>query len=319
MNSVSEEPLVSVWMNTYNHGKFIRQSIETVLMQKTNFDFEIVIGEDYSTDNTREIIREFEMKYPHIVKPIYHTTNVGALRNAFEFCYPKLRGKYVACLDGDDYWTDENKLQQQVDLLENDDKAVICFTQVQVFDENTQQVTEHWSQKFNQKKRYKLEDILHTFNIVACSMMYKNIYPVFPYRLTDFPTGDVSLYAFLLLKGDAVLLNKVTAIYRQHEGGMYSPHSEERKNLTFLEIFKAFLKYQEFRKQFPLLQKLLSDRAYRALCFEIKKKAPDKKIVRQYYRVALKNMHLQNLYFPVKTILRRALFDLTGKSLGRKL
>jgi glycosyltransferase involved in cell wall biosynthesis len=78
---VEEQPLVSVWMITYNHEKYIRQSLESVLMQKTTFKFEIVIGEDCSTDGTRIIIQELEKQYPTIIKPIYHKKNVGAMRN----------------------------------------------------------------------------------------------------------------------------------------------------------------------------------------------------------------------------------------------
>lgn len=303
--SIENTPLLSVWMVAYNHEKFIRQSLESAVNQKTNFAFEIIIGEDCSTDNTRAIIQEFEARYPHIIKPIYHSSNVGAYRNAYEFCYPKLRGKYIACLEADDYWVDENKLQDQVDLLEKDDQAALCFTQVKVWNENRQEYEQHWSEKFNTKERYTVENILQTFNIVTCTIVFKNKYPVLPYNPKDFPTGDVSLCAFLLLDGDAVLLNKITAVYREHNSGIYSPQSQEKKNLVFLDIFKTFLKYPGFHKQFPLLRKLLSDRAYRALCFEIKKDKPDNNAVAQFYYTAVKNMHAHNLYFPLKSFLRR--------------
>lgn len=318
MEAKDDTPLLSVWMVTYNHEKFIRQSLESVLRQKTSFAFEIIIGEDCSTDNTREIIREFEAAYPEIVKPIYHTGNVGAYRNAYEFCYPRLKGKYIACLEADDYWLDENKLQEQVNLLEKDDNAVLCFTQVKTWNENTWQYQQHWSEKFNTRERYTVDDILHTFNIVTCSIVFKNIYPALPYSPNDFPTGDVSLCAFLLLKGDAVLLNRITAIYREHDNGSYSPQSLEKKNLVFVAIFKAFLNYPSFQKQFPLLKKLLSDRAYQALCFEIKKSRPDKKTIAQFYAMAIKNMHARNLFFPLKAFFRKTIFQLTGKRLGRK-
>lgn len=167
MNAIDNSPMLSVWMVAYNHEKFIRQSLESVLKQKTNFAFEVIIGEDCSTDNTRAIIREFEAKYPQIIKPIYHTSNVGAYRNAYEFCYPQLKGKYIACLEADDYWLDENKLQQQVDMLENDDKAALCFTQVKVRNEGIQQFEEHWSQKFNIKKIYGRK---HPSNFQYCNL-----------------------------------------------------------------------------------------------------------------------------------------------------
>src|ERR1017187_3141169 len=94
---------VSIIMPAYNCEKYIRQAVESVLQQNTNFPIELIIGEDSSTDNTRAIVQEFENKYPRIIKPIYLESNVGVVRNRFEFCYPKLSGKYIACIDSDDY------------------------------------------------------------------------------------------------------------------------------------------------------------------------------------------------------------------------
>ena len=86
------KPMVSVGIITYNHEKYIRQCLEGVMMQKTTFPIEVIIGEDCSTDNTKKIIQEFELAYPDIIKPIYQPVNVGAALNAYEFCYPRLKG-----------------------------------------------------------------------------------------------------------------------------------------------------------------------------------------------------------------------------------
>ncbi|WP_315817037.1 glycosyltransferase family 2 protein [Paraflavitalea speifideaquila] len=109
--------MISVCIITYNHEKFIRQCLEGVVMQKTNFTFDVIVGEDCSTDKTRQVVAEFEAQYPGIIKPVYHARNVGGARNGYEFCYPKLTGKYIAICEGDDYWTDEYKLQKQVDFF----------------------------------------------------------------------------------------------------------------------------------------------------------------------------------------------------------
>lgn len=106
------KPLVSVCIITYNHGKFIRQCLEGVMMQQTTFPFEVVIGEDCSTDNTKEIIQEFADRFPQAVKPIFQHTNVGGARNGYEFCFPRLAGKYVAICEGDDYWTDPQQIAE---------------------------------------------------------------------------------------------------------------------------------------------------------------------------------------------------------------
>ena len=123
---MNTEPQVSVCMLTYNHEKYIAQAIESVLMQKTDFDYELVIGEDCSVDKTREIVKKFQLKCPNIIKPIYHERNVGASRNCFEFVLPACKGKYIALLEGDDYWIDSLKLQKQIDVFEANSHIALC-------------------------------------------------------------------------------------------------------------------------------------------------------------------------------------------------
>ncbi|HEX8278180.1 MAG TPA: glycosyltransferase, partial [Segetibacter sp.] len=195
-----ENPFVSVVMTTYNHQSFIAQAIESVIMQKTNFQFELVIGEDCSTDHTTIICREYALKYPNIIKLLSRGRNLGMKENGKQ-TINEARGKYIAILEGDDYWVDENKLQMQVDLLEKDQTATLCFTQVSVFDEKQQSFQDHWSRYYNSKERYTLKDILKKFNIVTCTVVFKNVFGKLPYNPLDFPTGDVVLFSFILLKG----------------------------------------------------------------------------------------------------------------------
>jgi glycosyltransferase involved in cell wall biosynthesis len=111
--------MVTVLTATYNHESYIRQCLDGIVMQKTNFRFEAVVHDDASTDKTADIIREYEAKYPDIIKPIYQKTNgFGSERNA-KAKQDATRGKYIAFCEGDDYWTDPLKLQKQVDFLEN--------------------------------------------------------------------------------------------------------------------------------------------------------------------------------------------------------
>ena len=121
----SEKPLVSVFMITYNHEKYIAQAIESALMQKTDFNYEIVIGEDCSTDRPREIVVDYANRYPEIIKPILHENNVGAKANS-ESVRKACIGKYVAILEGDDYWIDPLKLQKQVDFMESHPDFSMC-------------------------------------------------------------------------------------------------------------------------------------------------------------------------------------------------
>lgn len=117
-NSKINAPLVSVVTSAYNLEKYIAKTIESVLSQKINFKLELVIGEDFSKDNTKQIILDYQEKYPEIIKVLLTDKNLGITPN-FIRIHNACKGKYIALLDGDDYWTDENKLQKQIDFLEN--------------------------------------------------------------------------------------------------------------------------------------------------------------------------------------------------------
>lgn len=110
--------MVSVIMLTYNHEQYIKQAIDSVLMQKTSFQYEIIIGDDCSSDATVEILKEYAQKHPDVIKLILRTENLGVTKNIYDLCM-KCKGKYIAFLEGDDYWTDFGKLEEQVSFLEN--------------------------------------------------------------------------------------------------------------------------------------------------------------------------------------------------------
>src|SRR4028118_1050538 len=118
--------LVNVWMASYNHEKYIAEAIEGVLMQRTDFDFDLVIGEDCSTDLTRQIVLSYKEKYPEKIRLVLPDKNLG-MNQMFEATYSLCTAPYVAWIDGDDYWTDPLKLQKQFDFLEKHREFVFCF------------------------------------------------------------------------------------------------------------------------------------------------------------------------------------------------
>ena len=133
--------LVSISCITFNHASFLRQCLDSFLMQKTNFEFEIVINDDCSTDGTIEILNEYKNKYPKKINLQIQKENQwsqGVRGITARFNLPRCTGKYVALCEGDDYWTDENKLQKQVDILENDDTIVLVGHDAIVINENNE-------------------------------------------------------------------------------------------------------------------------------------------------------------------------------------
>lgn len=137
-----EETMVSVLCLAYNHEKYIRDALESFVNQKTNFEFEIIINDDCSTDNTAKIIKEYEKKYPNIVKPIYQKENQYSKGRELivEILLPKAKGKYFALCEGDDYWVDENKLQKQVDFLEQNIDYSLCVSNATIVDINNKKI-----------------------------------------------------------------------------------------------------------------------------------------------------------------------------------
>ena len=134
----NNEIMVSVCCLVYNHEKYLRQCLDGFMMQKTDFKFEVLIHDDASTDGSADIIREYEEKYPDIIKPIYQTENQFSkgVKINWVFQYPRAQGKYLAFCEGDDFWTDEYKLQKQFDALEAHDEAVFCAHDVRKVDES---------------------------------------------------------------------------------------------------------------------------------------------------------------------------------------
>ena len=126
---------MSVVVLTYGHEDYIEQALESILMQKVNFKYEIIVGEDCSPDNTRKILMNYELKYPEKFSMIYRDKNIGAHDNAQDL-YKRCRGKYIAYLEGDDYWISDNKLQMQVDYLESHEDFIATAHRVVVVDEH---------------------------------------------------------------------------------------------------------------------------------------------------------------------------------------
>jgi glycosyltransferase involved in cell wall biosynthesis len=140
------EIIVSTIMITYNHEAFIDDAIKSVLDQKTNFNVELIIAEDCSTDNTRKICEKYAEQFPNKIKLVLSSVNIGANANFFQ-AYRIAGGKYIALCEGDDYWIDKNKLQKQVDFLNDNPDFGIVHTDVDMFYESTGKITRNYNRE----------------------------------------------------------------------------------------------------------------------------------------------------------------------------
>jgi len=213
-------PAVSVCVFTYNYQSYLSEAIESILTQKTNFEIEILICDDCSTDNTFEIALSYAEKYPEKIRVYQNPTNIGGTKNwikAIQAC----KGKYIALLDGDDYFSDSLKLQTQFDTLENNNKYVLCFHSVDEIYDDAPELNK--TVEF-QNEIYSLSDfMLNGWFVRTSSTFFKN--GVLPQTIPDwvheYPYRfDTILHIFLCLQGDAFNVKKSMSVWRKHKKGM---------------------------------------------------------------------------------------------------
>lgn len=218
-----ENPLVSICCVTYNHAPYIRQCLDGFIMQKTTFNIEILIHDDASTDETADIIREYEFKYPDIIKPIYQKENQYSkgIKVSFTYNFPRAKGKYIAMCEGDDYWTDPYKLQKQVDFLESHPDYSICSHRYRVFYECEKKQGEVLPEKV-ESITYDLDDYIHGFwatQPLTCLFLKSAL----DFSKIKIPYGkDFSLFFSILSKGKGFLSDDIMGEYRIHSEGIWS-------------------------------------------------------------------------------------------------
>lgn len=211
------KPKVSIVTITYNQEKYIRQALDSFLEQKTDFNFEVIVADDCSTDNTAKIIKEYSDKHPKIFKPILRKKNIGAVPN-FLGALRSATGEFIALCEGDDYWTDPGKLRQQVEFLNKHPEYALCFHPVKVFFENNEE-PEQILPKENGPDKFIVEKLIESNFIYTNSVMYrKQLYKNMP---TDVIPYDWFLHLYHAQFGKIGFINKVMSAYRRHPGGMW--------------------------------------------------------------------------------------------------
>ncbi|WEK21280.1 MAG: glycosyltransferase [Candidatus Pedobacter colombiensis] len=252
----NDEIIVSVCCITYNHEKYIAAAIESFLMQETEFRYEILIGDDCSTDNTRKIIEMYCERYPGRIRLISPSRNLGGIRNQIALVN-RANGKYIAMCDGDDFWTDPFKLQKQVDFLEANPDYVICCHYTKVIDDNYNTKYVHPSPV---PLEFTYEDLLFgkREETRICSLMVNNTAEVRSigkeHWYFDTYGADVifKLHATLSTRKKIYVLPEVMGCYRIHAGGIWSmalPRIRKRRMINDFNLVIKKFSYSSFQKR----------------------------------------------------------------------
>jgi len=273
-------PLVSMCCITYNHEEFIAQALDSMLIQETDFPFEIIIRDDCSTDNTRNIIQDYAEKFPHIITTILERENQYSKGvNPLVPAYEKAKGKYVTILEGDDYWRDKLKLQKQVDFLENNSEYVLSHHNSIVVDENNHLVSK---MKNLSPEDYTQEQMLcgEVF-ILTNTVMFRKVENISSEQLDNVLSADMVLWHLLGYHGKSKYQEDIMyAAYRVHSGGVWSTLDEVKRFVNSI-------------KTIQVLMNLLPDN-YNRLKRKMEKKLTKRIITRLFH--SIKRLHFKEFW-----------------------
>ena len=257
------KPFVSIMVITYNHERYIRQAIDSILMQERDFPIEINVIDDASTDGTQTIVREYAQRLPGVVNCYFNQTNAGAIAtqlNTFRG-FQTLRGRYFALLEGDDYWTDPRKLAKQIDFLEEHPDFVACAHPVLKMFEEGNRAPEHFLPDIFQVGKVtelsnliKMESVFHLSSIV-----YRNVFgQTPPICLCDEFSHEATVNMLYGMYGKFYCMNEYQSMYRVHSSGCYSSRTLEqiwclhlhgtRRMAFYLGGHSAFIFFRTIRK-----------------------------------------------------------------------
>lgn len=245
-----EEPiLVAIQCFVYNHEPYLRECLDGFVMQKTNFRFVAIVHDDCSTDSSAAIIREYEEKYPEIIKPIYETENQyskhdGSLTRIMDEAVDATGTKYLACCEGDDYWIDPYKLQKQVDFLESHSEIGLCYTDYNMYDENSKSLRKAIFKNGGHRSQNFQDHLLSKGYIGPMTWMRRretrNIGII-----NEDSDGSFALALEFFANSKVAYLDEVTATYRVHGNSASRPNTMEKKWSYEYGVMQTQLKYAQ--------------------------------------------------------------------------
>ncbi len=305
-----EEIKVSICCITYNHEKYIGNALESFLMQKTNFKFEIIVHDDASTDQTPQIIKEYAEKYPDIIVPILQTKNQYSqgIKIAATYIWPRVRGKYITICEGDDFWIDEHKLQKQFEKMEIDKELAFCCHCNKEYDIRNNQYSINRQEKLTGK--FNLEQFLKAYYSQAPKTLFQtsSIFMRRDYILKLLKTrpqfyfkcsiGDIPMELFLLTLGDGYYMQESMSVYRRfsEESWSNAVYSDKKRLIKhyndMINMYEGFNLFTESKYQ-KIIYKFVDIYKFK-LDFQQEKY---RKIIRLRYFRELKKLPLKSIVY----------------------
>ncbi|EON93917.1 glycosyl transferase family protein [Marinobacter lipolyticus SM19] len=235
-----EMPLVSIVCHTYNHKEFVENALNGFLMQETTFPFEIIIHDDASIDGTQEIIKQYQERYPSIIKPIFQEANIFRIgHRPTMYSFPAANGKYIAFCEGDDYWIDRYKVQKQTAFLEDNLDTVICYTDSTPFADGAV-VDMDFGGARRDLSATELQKGPAIYTLTVC---FRNVLDN-PPELALVRYGDKFMWSRLGKYGKGKFLAEIQpSLYRVHSGGVHSSSSAVEKNMMYFQTYTAMAAY----------------------------------------------------------------------------
>lgn len=233
---LTDTPKVSICIITYNHEQYFEKCIENVLSQNINFEIEIIIGEDCSTDSTAKSVEKYALLYPEKIKAHIRPVNIGAKTN-FLHCFFQCRGEFIVFIEADDYFTDKQKLQTQVDYLDANPNVSACFHNAQIIYEDDSNREPEFINLDSQKVLTETKDFFvekETWFMATASVMMRRKYvEKLPDWFLNCKSGDIPLYVILAEKGPIAYINKVMSVYRKNINGQ--SYTDNVQSLDFIK------------------------------------------------------------------------------------
>jgi glycosyltransferase involved in cell wall biosynthesis len=265
-------PLVSVIVQTYQHAPFIAQCLESIIMQQTNFPFEIIVGEDESSDGTREICKRFAEKYPDKIrlflrsrKDVIYFNGSPTGKYNFSQNMKTARGEYIAECEGDDYWTDPLKLRKQFDFMEKNKDLTLCFHAAEnIFKDSKSNFIQRASDKTT---FFTIKDVIVKGGgfIPTASIFFRSSYvQKLPEWFYTSIVGDYPLAIFLSLDSKVAYINEVMSVYRRGMDGAWSGSELTIKKIASVnkgvrELLWEINAYTKGQYLWPITQKIGKD------------------------------------------------------------